>query len=466
MPRPRKPVARSRASTAPEPAPSRKVPPIPPILLEPETAALVADSGPGRKFVLAPAPPAPSPEAPEALPEAYGTKSLLLAARDPHCVYAHWDLTAEQQRDYAAQSESGKLVLRIYPEAPAGRPAIETAVEQGARHSFVGVEEAGRKYVGQIGYYDSGSHWTPISTSTPTITPPDAVSPDTAVEFSKIPAELPFADLLSLVKEAASESAPLAEEVRQLAPAEAAAEPAGRPAPMAQEPAPIPSAPTVLQFFGASPPQPAREERPEPIAQPRRATAPPPARFAGAHGAAVSRIEWTPARERALAEVISMDHVHRVWMGSVEITELIRRQYARELASQAAAKMAPIGPGAPEAKGLPPGAISSPLGAGGEEKAKGFWFNVNAELIVYGATEPDASVTIGGRPVRLRPDGSFSLRFSLPDGQYELPVEAISADKRDGRAASLRFRRGTEYRGKVDVHAQDPALKPPEPQNL
>src|SRR5688572_31722682 len=33
-----------------------------------------------------------------------------------------------------------------------------------------------------------------------------------------------------------------------------------------------------------------------------------------------------------------------------------------------------------------------------------------------------ATVTIGGRPIRLRPDGSFSYRFSLPDGEYELPI--------------------------------------------
>ena len=38
--------------------------------------------------------------------------------------------------------------------------------------------------------------------------------------------------------------------------------------------------------------------------------------------------------------------------------------------------------------------VSSPYG--GLEQKKGFWFNVNAELIIYGATEPNATVTIGG----------------------------------------------------------------------
>jgi uncharacterized protein len=92
---------------------------------------------------------------------------------------------------------------------------------------------------------------------------------------------------------------------------------------------------------------------------------------------------------------------------------------------------------------------------------KGFWFNVNAELIIYGATEPDATVTIGGRTIRLRSDGSFSYRFALPDGKYDLPAVAVSSDKTDGRAAELSFRRDTQYRGDVGKHPQDPQLKPP-----
>lgn len=60
--------------------------------------------------------------------------------------------------------------------------------------------------------------------------------------------------------------------------------------------------------------------------------------------------------------------------------------------------------------------------------APGFWFVLDAELIIYGATEPDASVTVQGRPVRLRPDGTFSLRFQLPDGTQVIDATAVSAD--------------------------------------
>lgn len=66
-------------------------------------------------------------------------------------------------------------------------------------------------------------------------------------------------------------------------------------------------------------------------------------------------------------------------------------------------------------------------------KYRGFWLVVNTELIVYGATEPDATVTIQGRPIKLNRDGTFSLRFALPDGEQVIAVKGISADKEEER---------------------------------
>lgn len=66
-------------------------------------------------------------------------------------------------------------------------------------------------------------------------------------------------------------------------------------------------------------------------------------------------------------------------------------------------------------------------------KERNFWLMVDCELIVYGATEPDAKVTVQGKPIRLRPDGTFTLRFALPDGKQTIPVNAVSSDELEER---------------------------------
>jgi hypothetical protein len=164
--------------------------------------------------------------------------------------------------------------------------------------------------------------------------------------------------------------------------------------------------------------------------------------------------EWTAAQEKALAAVVSLDPARRIRIGSLEITELIRRQLEQQVSSIGAGQFSLPA----EAMGAP-GGVSSPFG--GEQRGRGFWFNVNAELIVYGATEPDAKVIIGDRPIKLREDGSFSFRFALPDGQYELPVAAHSADGEETRRACLRFSRDTEYEGEVGAHAPEEELQEP-----
>lgn len=91
----------------------------------------------------------------------------------------------------------------------------------------------------------------------------------------------------------------------------------------------------------------------------------------------------------------------------------------------------------------------------------GFWFKVHAELVLHGSTEPGASIMIAGHPVRLRDDGSFTFRFSLPNGSFDLPVEAVKADGSDRRAAHLTVSRQTVELGDVGVHPIEPSLRPP-----
>ncbi|MBP6875813.1 MAG: DUF4912 domain-containing protein [Candidatus Eisenbacteria bacterium] len=86
--------------------------------------------------------------------------------------------------------------------------------------------------------------------------------------------------------------------------------------------------------------------------------------------------------------------------------------------------------------------------------APGFWFVLDAELIVYGATEPDAKVTVQGRPVRLRPDGTFSLRFLLPDGTQVIDATAVSADEAFRKTITPTVRRETNATETVEMRAE------------
>ena len=75
-----------------------------------------------------------------------------------------------------------------------------------------------------------------------------------------------------------------------------------------------------------------------------------------------------------------------------------------------------------------------------------FWLVADAELIVYGATEPDAKVTVGGRPIKLNPDGTFRFQMSFQDGVIDYPIVAVAADGEQTRSIHMNFERETPSR--------------------
>ena len=75
-----------------------------------------------------------------------------------------------------------------------------------------------------------------------------------------------------------------------------------------------------------------------------------------------------------------------------------------------------------------------------------FWLVAEAELIVYGATEPDATLTVGDREIPLNPDGTFRFHVAFPDGQIDYPIQAVAADGEQSRSVHLSFERQTPER--------------------
>ena len=54
----------------------------------------------------------------------------------------------------------------------------------------------------------------------------------------------------------------------------------------------------------------------------------------------------------------------------------------------------------------------------------GFQLEVDAEMIVYGVTQPEAYVTLQGEPVKVQADGTFRVRVELPNKRQVLPIVA------------------------------------------
>jgi hypothetical protein len=352
-------------------------------------------------------PPAEAVAAPvplAALPVDYGTGRLRLIAREPRCLYAQWDLSDEQLQACEARAATGRLALNVRPKELHAGPHQAIELPSGTRACFVAVGRGGATWVAELGYWDTAGQWQSVATSEPATAPPEAVVTEPVPQFATLAAE-------ALLPAQGPEVTPSAGQ--PAATAAAVAPPELDPSvglPAVPEPvAPVvPAAPAASEAPSAAPPQPR----------------PPP----------------EPAE--ALAQLAAF----------------VLEQLATGASSVALAQQQP-----PAAPGLPAGTpvgVSSPAGAPGSPGTpaaqRGFWFNLGVELVIYGATEPDAKVTVGGRRIELRPDGTFSLRVALPDGQYELPLVAISATDDDGRSAMLRFSRHTDYWGAANA----PGCKP------
>jgi hypothetical protein len=121
--------------------------------------------------------------------------------------------------------------------------------------------------------------------------------------------------------------------------------------------------------------------------------------------------EWM-ATEEEYQQMFRLSGELKRGLASEEVSKLLHRKMEQQIFS---------------------GGISSMFSPMARVKEKGFWLTVDAELIIYGATLPDAIVTVQNKQIKLNPDGTFSLRFALPDGKQVIPVRAVSQDKSEVR---------------------------------
>jgi hypothetical protein len=319
------------------------------------------------------------------LPDSYGTGRLFLVARDPHWLFAYWDLTWQQMADYRGQSSDDRLLLRVFEKNHAP-PIHEFTLRHDSRNWYIPVNKAATTYTAELGFWRHDGNFHVISRAREATTPPDSVSPDTTAKFATIPIDIPFQELLNLIRGHIKEGERLAEALQR------------------------------LQREG----------------------------FRFPFKVGIDFGPWTAEQSAHLEKILGGDILKRTQIGSMELTEWLRRRLQEETSSGMFSAFSPAG-------------ASWSLPA----QPPGFWFAVNAELIIYGATEPDAQVTVDGKPVKLRNDGTFSFHYSLPDGQYRLPVVAVSAKGSGQCSLELRFERKTTTTGDVSKVKQPGHLKSP-----
>lgn len=80
---------------------------------------------------------------------------------------------------------------------------------------------------------------------------------------------------------------------------------------------------------------------------------------------------------------------------------------------------------------------------------------VDAEMVVYGVTQPGMLVTLQGEPVTVRPDGTFRVRVDLPNKRQVLPIVTSTPEGVERQTVVLAVERNTKTMEPVGNEAED-----------
>jgi hypothetical protein len=82
-----------------------------------------------------------------------------------------------------------------------------------------------------------------------------------------------------------------------------------------------------------------------------------------------------------------------------------------------------------------------------------FVLSVDSELIIYGSTKPGSHITLKGEPVNIRPDGTFTVRYTLDDRRQVIPVVATSPNGCQQQTTVVAIERNTK---EMEAVSRDP----------
>jgi uncharacterized protein len=75
---------------------------------------------------------------------------------------------------------------------------------------------------------------------------------------------------------------------------------------------------------------------------------------------------------------------------------------------------------------------------------KNFKVEIEAEIVLRGSSMPGATINVQGEPIKVHPDGSFSVRMDFPNRRQVIPIVATSKDGVQHRTVVLAIERNTK----------------------
>ncbi len=433
-----------------------------------------------------------------ALPSAYGSRSLFLIARDPHWLFCYWDI--DWQEYPPSRIPGGKIVLKVYNADGAEIYAAE--VDPEARNWYIPASHGNALFYAELGFTNHDGAWEVIVRSNDASTPSDAISEDVRDSFATVPYHLAFQKVLDLVKMTMEEGESLLSALARI-------QNEGRRLVFALGSAPAwtddqrrllaallgTDLAELLTLSSGEIDQLLRKQLKERLSSENSSGLFPGEKAGeinavgaigesslssgfggfGAFGSWTELSSWTLAAESAFWSSWLTS-----WSGGGENAAALSSWLASWSSGRAgesgfwSSYLSSWG-GAKESAFWSSWMSSWSGGMGGLGGASGafgsrefgaswsaqpfgvpreFFMHVNAEVIFYGGTHPDAKVTIDGKPITLNPDGSFRYHFKFPDGDYAIPIVAESPDGVEKRSATLRFERNTARQGNVGATAQ------------
>ena len=329
------------------------------------------------------------------LPRSYGDEKIFVIAQEPHWLFCYWDYTL-------TEGVEGAIFLRHGREGTE-RPEAEVPVPAETNSWYLSVRDANADYYVELGHYNGG-HWKTLTRSGTVLTPRDTLAGFGDPVFANLPFHATFQQLVEKLRGEMREGESLAAALAR------------------------------LQGRGDLP----------------------LGRLSPAQRIALDRLIDTELGALTSGDLSS-------YLGSPGAS-LFSGGFVQSSWGAGAASWAQAPGGFSSAfLGLPGASWESALGSWSSAAMSSwssswapreFFMHLNAEVIFYGDTHPDAKVTIAGKEIMIRPDGTFRYHFVFPDGEFEIPITATSPDGVETRRGVLRFERATAREGDVGSTAQ------------